>query len=108
MELGSSCAAEFTVSFAPITSVKSVSVGHKHLDRHQPTIYKKTAAIVISISFHNTTFICSIVNRTICEREPARLLRKQGRFSENMAFEWKDSTMSFSNEKGDIINDCSS
>ena len=27
MELGSSCAAEFTVSLAPITKVKSVSVG---------------------------------------------------------------------------------
>lgn len=48
MELGSSCAAEFTVSLAPITRVKSVSVGQTityKLDDFSFFKYKPSAII---------------------------------------------------------------
>lgn len=40
MELGSSCAAEFTVSLAPMTRVKSVSVGQTFMKRMSFVFFK--------------------------------------------------------------------
>lgn len=84
IELGSSCAAELTVSLAPMTSVKSVSVGSTH--SHETHEYKKSAVVLTNvIGFSSTTFIfpCHKQNQSL--RVHAWLLRKQACYPDNMA-----------------------
>lgn len=58
IELGSSCAAEFTVSLAPMTSVKSVSVGHNiYTFTHKADELRNSSAALISLH-HKQNHVC--------------------------------------------------